>query len=223
MSENEQSNGLGLAGFILSIVGFVTCGLLSPIAFLLSLFGLRKEPRGFAVAGAILGGIGSCFFVFSGLAIVGTFMGFGPGVPFLQTGKTGFEASQKIFSHKAKNGALPNDEEGNAIVGQFIDGWEKPFRYKKVDDDSFSIISDGPDKQPGTADDVKLDMKNTFDSGVVQPESTDEPVIDEAKADDPQPEQPKAEQPTIEEPKAEEANGEEPAPAKKETPTEETN
>lgn len=35
-----QSNGLGAAGFIVSLVGFPTCGLLSPIGLLLSFLAL---------------------------------------------------------------------------------------------------------------------------------------------------------------------------------------
>src|SRR3954447_25698103 len=49
------TNGLGLAGSITSLVGIVTCGVLSPVGLLLSLIGLLKSPRGFAVAGTVLG------------------------------------------------------------------------------------------------------------------------------------------------------------------------
>lgn len=55
----SESNSLGLAGFILSLIGFFSCGLLSPIGLILSFFGLFKPPRGLAIAGFILGLIGS--------------------------------------------------------------------------------------------------------------------------------------------------------------------
>ena len=55
----EQTNSMGLAGFILSLLGFFTCGLLSPIGLILSIIGMFKPPRGFAVVGMILGIIGS--------------------------------------------------------------------------------------------------------------------------------------------------------------------
>lgn len=56
---SEASNTLGLTGFILSIVGFMSCGLLSPIGLLLSFIGLFKQPRAFAIAGFVIGLIGS--------------------------------------------------------------------------------------------------------------------------------------------------------------------
>jgi len=53
--QQAPSNGLGLAGFITSIISVLfTCGLLSPISFLLSIIGLFKRPRGFAIAGSII-------------------------------------------------------------------------------------------------------------------------------------------------------------------------
>jgi hypothetical protein len=57
------NNSLGVAGLIVSIAGFFTCGLLSPIGLLLSLAGLLKAPRGAALAGSVLGLFGSGLFV----------------------------------------------------------------------------------------------------------------------------------------------------------------
>lgn len=51
-----MSNSLGFAGFLCSTIGLVcTVGILCPIGFVLSLIGLRKQPRGFAIAGSIIG------------------------------------------------------------------------------------------------------------------------------------------------------------------------
>jgi hypothetical protein len=55
----EETNGLGTAGFVVSLVGVLTCGFLSPVGFLFSLIALFKPPRGMAIAGAVLGGLGS--------------------------------------------------------------------------------------------------------------------------------------------------------------------
>lgn len=55
-----ESNPLGLAGFIVSLIGFLAGGILCPIGFILSLFALGRRPRGFAIAGAIIGFLGSC-------------------------------------------------------------------------------------------------------------------------------------------------------------------
>lgn len=75
--QQAPSNGLGTAGFVVSLVGFVTCGILCPLGLLLSFFGLLKPPRGMAVAGTILGGLGSLWLVFFGFAIVAGFIGLG--------------------------------------------------------------------------------------------------------------------------------------------------
>src|SRR4051794_39566029 len=71
------TNGLGLAGFITSLVGLVTCGVISPVGLILSLIGLMKSPRGFAVAGTILGLIGSAWALIAGVGIVMGIMGIG--------------------------------------------------------------------------------------------------------------------------------------------------
>ena len=55
-----QTNGLGVAGFIVSLVGMVLCfGLICPIGAILSGIALIWKPRGFALAGLILGVLGS--------------------------------------------------------------------------------------------------------------------------------------------------------------------
>lgn len=51
-----QSNGWGMAGLILGILQIFTLGLLAPIGLIVSLLGLRKEPRGAAIAGVVLNG-----------------------------------------------------------------------------------------------------------------------------------------------------------------------
>lgn len=61
-----QTNGLGTAGFVCSLLGFLTCGLLSPIGLFFSLLAFYKPPRGMAFAGFVLGMIGS-----AGLALFG--------------------------------------------------------------------------------------------------------------------------------------------------------
>ena len=56
----EQSNGLAIAGFVCSLLGLFTGFLLSPIGLILSLVALgRPGGRGFAVAGVVIGLLGS--------------------------------------------------------------------------------------------------------------------------------------------------------------------
>ena len=54
-----NSNSLATAGLIVSIVGLFTAGILSPIGLLMSIFAFFKPPRGMAVAGIVIGGLGT--------------------------------------------------------------------------------------------------------------------------------------------------------------------
>lgn len=68
--QQAPSNGLGTSGFVISLIGFLTCGLLCPLGLLLSFFGLFKPPRGQAIAGTILGSLGSLWLFVFGIAIL---------------------------------------------------------------------------------------------------------------------------------------------------------
>lgn len=50
----QETNTIGVAGFVLSLLAFLTCGALSPISLVLSLIGLNRQPNGLAIAGVIL-------------------------------------------------------------------------------------------------------------------------------------------------------------------------
>ena len=69
------SNSIGLAGFILSLVGFVTCGCLSPVGLFFSLIGMLSAPRGFAFVGTILGVLGSWWLWAFGFVMVAGVLG----------------------------------------------------------------------------------------------------------------------------------------------------
>lgn len=57
----RQVNGMGIAGFVLALVGavFFWCPILDAILSLLAVifsgFGMRKEPKGLAIAGLVIG------------------------------------------------------------------------------------------------------------------------------------------------------------------------
>lgn len=54
--EQQSESSLGVAGFILSLLGLVTCGLLAVPGVFLSFIGLfQRGPKGFAIAGFIIG------------------------------------------------------------------------------------------------------------------------------------------------------------------------
>ena len=56
--QTAPSNGLGVAGFVTSLVSLLfLCGFLSPVSLLMSVIALFKKPRGFAIAGTIISSI----------------------------------------------------------------------------------------------------------------------------------------------------------------------
>ena len=75
--KQEPSNGMGISGFIVSLVGLLTCGFLCPLGLLLSFLGLFKPPRGLAIAGTVIGAVGSAWLVFFGFALVIGLLGLG--------------------------------------------------------------------------------------------------------------------------------------------------
>lgn len=74
---DQDSNGLGIVGLVISILGIFTCGCISPIGFLISCVALLFPPRGIAFAGAIIGFLGSIWLWIGGAAIVLGFLGLG--------------------------------------------------------------------------------------------------------------------------------------------------
>lgn len=78
--QQSPSNGLGTAGFVISLVGLLTCGLICPLGLLFSFFGLFKPPRGLAIAGTVIGLLGSLWMIFFGFALVAGLLGFGAAV-----------------------------------------------------------------------------------------------------------------------------------------------
>jgi len=147
-------NGLGTAGFFVSLLGLVlTCGVLCPIGLLMSVIAVFKRPRGMAIAGLVIGGIGTVWL--AGLVGMGIFVAnlagrIGP--EGLTTIGTGMEALTEIEQYKQTNGTTPDEEEGNELVGRHIDGWDTPLRYESEGDD-YVIRTAGPDGQFDTSDD----------------------------------------------------------------------
>lgn len=190
----QPTNGLGLAGFITSLVGLVSCGFLSPVGLLLSLIGLLKRPRGFAIAGTVLGLLGSAFLAFVGFTLVLGLFGLGKAVETLgkefETISAGQKAARVITDERTRTGSLPSDEAGTALIKSHVDAWGNPMRYKRSGMD-FSIISNGADGEPGTDDDRsytenELRQPTTRPSGVdldddVDLEASDEPTAEDAK------------------------------------------
>jgi hypothetical protein len=182
-----QENTLGLVGFIASIIGLFFC-IAAPIGLIISLLGLRQQPKGFAIAGSIIGGITTLFYL-AIVALYGAVIAacIGVGVaaqPMMQTAIKLDEARHAIENGKT-DGVYPSQAEGGRIIAGKADYWETPLRYEPTDG-GYVIRSAGPDKQFNTSDDMTVDdfgstsgMPDFDEPGIPfemeEPESTLEP------------------------------------------------
>ncbi len=168
VAQPAPSNGLGIAGFIVSLVGLLSCGLLSPIGLLLSLIAVFKHPRGFAISGLILGFIGCAWAIVAlfaiGLATIGAAIGIGTIAPFVQTEIRMAHVAEVVASHKNPDGSFPTDLSTLSELSSDdkTDTWGNPLRVVPRNATEFDIVSDGPDRVTGTSDDLK---SSTFSDG----------------------------------------------------------
>ena len=156
------TNGLGVAGVVVSLVGLVaTCGLLSPLGLLFSLIAMFKRPRGMAIAGLILGLIGSVWVIVAvfviGVTAIGAAVGIGAATKHLHAMSDISMLAQAVKDRKAATGSLPADLKGLPGVDakQLTDPWGNLYRLVKKDNGEFDIVSDGQDGEPDTSDDVR--------------------------------------------------------------------
>lgn len=218
----SSENTLGLLGFIFSLVGVFFC-FAAPVGLLLSLMGLRKEPRGLAVAGSIIGGFLSLIYgvivaIYGAiiLTMVAACIGVTAfAVPQAQTISTMRQAAEQIENSKDADGAYPDEAAGNQLIAGSKDYWQQDLRYEPTGD-GFVIRSAGPDKQFDTSDDIHMNETQLkelkFDPAPPPPTVTEEMPAEEMPVDgtppeEATPEQPPAELPPAELPPAELPNG----------------
>jgi hypothetical protein len=166
--QQPPGNSLGVAGFICSLVGLVSCGLLSPVGLVLSAAGLRREPKGLAIAGLVLGIIGSIWFVlalvFGLFGLILAAVGLGVAAPFIDSAIELESLDTSVRARYHQSGAYPATLSELTGLDQdaLTDAWGSPYRYTlAADSASFSLTSDGPDKTPGTSDDLSTDEAQT--------------------------------------------------------------
>lgn len=138
-----SSNTLGLVGFILAFC-------VSPLGFLLSLIALRKAPRGFAIAGVLIGLLGTV--IWAGVGYFGFKVG-GAAIKASQTSEALVSAQSALEASKTPGGEYPSDLSG--IAGG-TDAWGHAFEYERAEDGKgYLLVSKGADGQAGTADDIR--------------------------------------------------------------------
>ncbi len=162
----NQSNALGVAGFVISLVGLVLCGgLISPLGLLLSFIAMFKRPRGLAVAGFVLGLIGSAWIIVAFLFI---FVVFGVGLAgvaalgagFVEVGRDSSTIRAAVAEHYQANGTVPSTLEAlNLDRDTLIDPWGEFYRYEiQADGRRYSISTAGADGIWDTEDDFSFDQ-----------------------------------------------------------------
>jgi uncharacterized membrane protein len=165
---------MAIAGFVLSIVGLLTCCLTSPVGLILSIIGMKKtDQQGLAIAGLVLGIIGTLglIAVVAYIVIVMLFLG---GVAFwaneamasaserAQTNAAMNVARSTIESSVARVRSLPSDSSGTSMIIRHRDAWNRSLRYERLGNNSYQIISSGPDKKFDTRDDIKKTFTSSF-------------------------------------------------------------
>jgi hypothetical protein len=201
----NQTNGWGIAGFIVSLVGFVlSCGCLSPIGLVLSIIGLFREPRGFAIAGLILGILGSFWLILAvflipaiAIAIVGAALaaaGMAGLAAVFEMGIDGAQIYQAVERYRADTGQFPAQIEDLQIADEAVltDPWDMPYRIELVLDADTGqeapwLVSAGPDAVFGTDDDIQFMDLTTGD---VREEVIEEVVQQHGGGDAEQPGEP---------------------------------
>jgi hypothetical protein len=163
-----ERNGLGVAGFVCSLVGLVTAGILCPIGLLLSLVALGRRPRGFAIAGVILGLVGSCGGLIVAAVIVSLVLAGGAAVALavlisdpqrLEISTDMVTIAAAVQQYKQQNRVLPASLDDLKLENSVrTDPWGHPYEYHFSDatELGFDLISAGKDGQFGTDDDASL-------------------------------------------------------------------
>ena len=107
------SNGLGVAGFVVSLVGLVTClWIICPIGLILSFIAMFRRPRGMAIAGFIIGLLGSLWIIL--IVAFLAFMGIGfaamgsLGMGLIEVTSDTMKINKGIEAHFRASSALPS-------------------------------------------------------------------------------------------------------------------
>jgi hypothetical protein len=168
----SQTNALAVAGLTCSVIGLilnVLAGLgavLCVIGLLMCLVALGRPPRGMAIAGVVVGLLGTClgavFLVFvSGAAAVG--LGLVLAVALSDMDR--FEITADMIAtaielqqyQQVEHGLPESLDELSLPASALLDPWGNAYQYTVIrKEPGFELVSAGPDGEFDTADDVAL-------------------------------------------------------------------
>ena len=166
------SNTCGVIGMILSIIGVCLCGLwlFTIPGLIISLIGLRKEPKTAAITGSVLGGLGILEFLILGPLLLGLLL---PALGTARARASDIATTKQIEfiqyaaeEYKTEKGTYPTSFavlEEDSYIGpdQTKDAWDTELKFEGGGDTRPIITSAGRDKEFGTDDDLpKADTEN---------------------------------------------------------------
>ena len=88
------------------------------------------------------------------MTMIGIKTGFQTVAQEFQTLGTAQQAYVAIEAARKSAKALPNDQAGSVIAGQYADAWTTPLQYK-VEEGTYLIVSAGPGQEFDTDDDIE--------------------------------------------------------------------
>lgn len=145
--QERPSNPMGLVGFILAFC-------LPPIGLVLSLIALAWRPRGFAIAGVIIGLITTTVVAIVGVVMVTSVQQV---AKFAQIAESAGKMQTALASAKSTGGAYPADLAAAGIAAE-NDPWGSPIKYEQTGGGAgYLLITAGADKQFDTTDDILMD------------------------------------------------------------------
>lgn len=183
--QTTDTNPVGLAGFIVSLVSIVGCaGLLSPVGLILSLVGCFRQPRSLAIAGVVLGLIGTggliLMIVVFGVVLIAGAIALIFGASYLgQILATGFDADEireAIVAYEVAEGRLPSSIDDLTELDKHAanDMWGTPYLLQiNPDERTMMITTLGKDKTVSTGDDIRVTLQIDATGGDHSPASED--------------------------------------------------
>ena len=159
-ASDQLGQNLGVTGMIVSVLGLLTFGFLSPLGVLLSALGMNSPPRGRAVVGLLLGLLGTWVLYWYGYDRVVNWFTADSSVNIQQIEQTRSSIRrvyEQIVVFRRTNNDLPGVDEAAAYLDEFPDAWDRRLRYTLASDDTFTISSAGRDGEFRTDDDVSSD------------------------------------------------------------------
>lgn len=163
-------NGLGTAGFVVSVAALVlSFGLLSPIGLLMSLIALKRAPRGLAFAGVVIGLVGSWWLILIGVLLLGA-LGVGAAAVAEHAGEAAREnalergralletTSAHVEARELREDRLLAFHEIRSMLGDVEDPWGSALRLELDEGRARLLRSAGADERFGTSDDLVREL-----------------------------------------------------------------